>query len=255
MTAPVESDLLRAEIARLGPWHHDVEVAPGIWTGAMVRPAEDLERILDHVYPDGLEGRSFLDCACNAGGYVFAAARAGAGAGFGFDVREHWIAQAHFLARHLPSTGLEFAVHDLYDIPGLRREPADVTLFKGILYHLPDPITGLRIAADLTRELLIVNTATVPGPDGALMVNVESDADPMSGVHRLAWLPTGPSVVEQMLAWCGFPHTQTSFYDEQARHAPSGRGRMEILAARSPETLPRRKPAGRLRRLRARAGW
>lgn len=238
---------LRAEILRLGPWHHDIEIAPGVHTGAPVPPGtyapelgeptiipvRFLTELLGTVYPEGLAGRSILDCACNAGGYLFNAARNGAGRSFGFDVREHWIEQARFLARHLPSENIQFAVWDLMSLPELGLDPFDITLFFGILYHLPDPIAGLRIAADHTRELLIVNTALTPAAVDGLVLNRESEIEVMSGVHGLAWLPTSERVVREMLAWCGFPHARLIF--DMA--TPDKRQRMAIMAARDERTF------------------
>jgi tRNA (mo5U34)-methyltransferase len=238
---------LRAEILRLGPWHYDFEIAPGIRTGT---PAPDgtyaaelgrptiistshFGQVLDAVYPDGLNGRSVLDCACNAGGYLFTTATRGAGRGFGFDAREHWIEQARFLARYLPSENLQFHVCELMSLPRLALEPFDVTLFFGILYHLPDPVAGLRIAADLTRELLIVNTDAVSAPFDGLVLNRESTTEVMSGVDGLAWLPTSERVLRAMLASCGFPHARLIFDKEM----PYKRRRISIMGARDEKTF------------------
>ena len=244
-------DDVRASILRLGPWHHDVEVLPGIRTAAVtasqtyapelgvpsvICPDEILEHVLRDVYPDGLAGRSVLDCACNAGGYLFAAGRLGAGRRFGFDVRDHWIRQARFLAEYQPgSEDLEFATCDLAALPALHRGTFDVTLFLGLFYHLPDPVAGLRIAAEHTSELLIVNTSTSPSNEDALILSPESETEVMSGVHRLAWLPSGPRVVEEILTWCGFEHTRLQYEGEM----PGGLRRIQILAARDRATFAR----------------
>ena len=102
-----------------------------------------------------------------------------------------------------------FEVLDLYDLPKLRLEPFDITLFKGIFYHLPDPVAGLKMAADLTREVLIVDTnARVDLPDGMLAVQQEAIEHPMSGVYGLNWVPTGPEVMTRILNWMGFTETR-----------------------------------------------
>lgn len=245
----VQISELKEEIIRLGPWHHDVQVTPEVSTSAFleapegtysskpsfIKPREHLESILRKIYPDGLEGRTFLDNACNCGGYSFAAKDLGASECFGYDARKHWVDQARFLAekRAWPTDGMRFEELDLYDLPKLGLEPFDVTLFKGIFYHLPDPITGLRLAADLTKELIIVNTATLNDvPDGMLSLHEEGTEKLMSGVHGLAWFPTGPRVMARILNWMGFPETKVIFWVDQKTNLSRQRGRMEIIASR-----------------------
>ena len=113
-------------------------------------------------------------------------------------------------------------VCDLYDVPALGLAPFDVVQFKGIFYHLPDPVSGLRIAADLTRELLILNTATLPGAEGSLVL-ADEGTHLMSGVYELCWYPTGAAVLERILRWMGFVETAVNWEIE---------GRIEILASK-----------------------
>jgi len=238
---------LRDEIERLGPWHHDIELAPGITTmGARnasdpdkqfdehYSPEAMMRRLIGQIYPDGLQGRSFLDCACNSGGHSVAAAQLGAGRTFAFDARPHWTSQAEFLARQARLPSMSVRCCELKDLPALGLEPFDVTLFAGIFYHLPDPVAGLKIAADLTKELLIVNTAVLPRSRPALVMNRESDTHVLSGVDRLAWLPTGPAVMKDILAWCGFGHMRVDLYWNYPKGAWK---RLQIVAARDPHVF------------------
>jgi tRNA (mo5U34)-methyltransferase len=249
------TDQLLEEIVRLGPWHMDVEVTPEITTRISQEAppgtySEDLGPVgmpelkkpfvsrLRQLYPDGLDGRTVLDCACNCGGYLFWAKEQGAGECMGFDVREHWIRQAEFLVanRSGPSDGIRFEVCDLFDVPALDLEPFDITVFNGIFYHLPDPITGLKIAADLTREVIIVGTATRSGlPDGLLAVGEESRENVMDGVHGLMWLPTGPQVLESILLWAGFVDVHMTWWKQET--GTPGWGRLEVVGARSAGAL------------------
>jgi hypothetical protein len=240
------------EILKLGPWHLDVEVAPGVTTRAWMdagledqfepgdshfdSPGAGFKDLISKLYPAGLEGRTVLDCACNCGGYLFWARECGAGRCFGFDVREHWIRQARFLREHRTGAeDIDFQVLDLYDVPKLALEPFDVTIFKGIFYHLPEPVGGLRIAADLTRELLFLDTATCTGrEDGAMVAEFERRDLLMSGVHGLAWRPTGPKVLEGILGFLGFEATQVITWVPETQ---PGWGRLTMLAARSPALL------------------
>lgn len=243
-----------AEGRRLAPWHLDVEIAPGLSTREFAAaPYDEQEfgkvrlidsrprfmRTLGDVFPRGLDGRSMLDVACNCGAFLYWARDAGAGECLGIDVRAHWIEQARFLARNrvAPSEGMRFEARDLYELPRLGLEPFDVTLFNGIFYHLPEPLTALRIAADLTREVLIVNTGSrIDLPDGLLAAFEESPTRAISGVYGLSWFPTGPEVVARMLSHVGFPEVRSVWWEALERQPP-GHARLELVAARSPDAL------------------
>ena len=246
---------LREEIIRLGPWHIQVQVTPEVDTSAFLEappgtyegakdarkvqfldPRKPFENLMRRIYPAGLEGRTFLDCACNCGAYSFWAKEIGASRCFGFDVRDHWVDQARFLQQNRtvgPTDGVRFETMDLYELPKAGLEPFDVTLFKGIFYHLPDPITGLKAAADLTKELLVLDTATRNGlPDGVLAVDTENREQVMSGVYGLNWFPTGPGVLDHVLRWMGFEETWTVFWRGRTAGQPPHLGRLRLVASR-----------------------
>ncbi|MCC5974353.1 MAG: methyltransferase domain-containing protein [Rubellimicrobium sp.] len=245
------------ELVAMGPWHHDIDLNPDVWTGlaavsgaagnetgagrvSLTRPAAIFANQILPFFPDGMAGKSFLDCGCNAGGYCFAARDAGAERTFGFDVRQHWIDQARFVAarRKRNSDGMQFEVADLLALEAMD-EMFDVTWFSGLLYHLPDPVRGLRIAADRTRDLLLVNTAVAATQDGpperlSMELKFESRNNVMSGVHELAWLPSGPKVLQKILADLGFAETKLLFWlSSEAPGRTGPRGRLAIVAARS----------------------
>ncbi len=162
------------------------------------------------------------------GGYSFLARESGAGRCFGFDARQHWIDQARFVSGCRQYEEMTFEVHDL-DL-----EPFDVTFFNGLLYHLPDPIRGLKIAADLTRELIFVDTSTREGmPDGHLAMENESKELLLSGIYGLNWLPTGPDVLRRMLEWAGFVECQVIGF----RLLDPQQGRLGMVASKTPGML------------------
>jgi SAM-dependent methyltransferase len=250
-------DKLRAEIIRLGPWHHDIhvrgEITTAISAGAKYAPEygtvsmlrgwrEEVVNKLLRVYPNGLEGRSVMDCSCNCAECLFWAKEIGAGECFGSDVREHWINQARFLLKHRegPKDGIRVEVCDVYDLPKLGLQRFDIVLHHGLLYHLPDPIQGLKVAADLTRDLLVVNTVTKAGlPDGLLSMSFEGTEPVLSGVYGLRWFPSGPEVLKGMLRWMGFVDFEVLWWhkDWGPPHGPVGCGRMELLASKLQDGL------------------
>ncbi|MCE2792982.1 MAG: class I SAM-dependent methyltransferase [Blastopirellula sp.] len=249
--------LLLEEIRQLGPWHMNIQLTESVFTGeafasgGAIRDRERNKGVsllnlrgyflgkLRQLYPAGVASKTLLDCACNAGGYCFWAREAGMESAFGFDVRDHWIKQAKFVQGHrtVASTDrIEFQVCDLYRLPERGCSPADITMFKGIFYHLPDPVTGLKIAADLTREVMFFNTSTVWGePDGYLKCGRESRENLMSGVHGLKWYATGPKVLSDILKWCGFVDRRLMFSVQQ--HDQPQLGRVEIIASKVPGLL------------------
>ncbi len=232
------------QIIELGPWCHEIQVTPDVSTRVWLDAASgesDLPfidphkvvtgRVLQRLFPAGLEGRSVLDCGCNAGGYLFMAAEYGAGNCVGFDVREHWIRQAEFvLSQRSDLARITFAVSDVYDLPTLNLEPFDLAFFNGIFYHLPDPLSGMRLVAELTRELLILDTATRSGvADGFLAVENESTDALLSGIYGLNWLPTGPDVLRRILQWLGFEEWHVAEWRKETR---PGVGRLVMFASR-----------------------
>ena len=209
-------------------------------TVRFVNARQNFANLLQRIYTEGLGNRSFLDCACNCGGYSFWAKNLGAGRCFGFDIRQHWIDQAQFLAEHriMPSDNIRFERCDLYDLPKLGLDTFDITLFNGIFYHLPDPISGLKIAADLTNELLIITTAARNDlPDGMLAVSHESEVPVMSGIYGLNWYPTGPETLAPILKWMGFPATRVIVWRRKCDVEPANLGHLQIIAARDARTL------------------
>ncbi len=254
MNQPAANPLIE-QIRDLGPWHHNIRLTETVEIMdaydeqerqrvnnnniSLISSQSAFENKTKCIYPDGLQGKRFLDCACNGGGYCFWAAEMGADRVFGFDVREHWIRQAEFVKAQrtiAPVDNITFETCDLMTLPERHLEPADFTLFKGIFYHLADPIRGLKIAADLTREVLWLNTARCfTDNTESLYCTFEKPENLMSGVHALSWTPSGPSVVGKMLYWLGFRdirHVFSKQYEDRPRF-----GRMEVIAAREPGML------------------
>jgi tRNA (mo5U34)-methyltransferase len=139
---------LRAEIDRLGPWFHNIELqgimtAPEHFLGDY--PAVKWRRFEDAV-PRDLSGRTVLDIGCNGGFYSMEMKRRGADRVLGIDFDEDYLAQARFAAE-VVGLDIEFARCSVYDL-GAIGERFDIVLFMGVLYHLRHPL----LALDLIHE-------------------------------------------------------------------------------------------------------
>lgn len=239
------------QIESMRPWHHDIHLFDEISTGrvfsptgkvaraendgvSLISPRKPFLKQLDQLYPEGMSGKRFLDCACNAGGYCFWARERDIERGVGFDVRPRWIDQAKLCQTHrtaYPTDRLEFHVMDLCDAGNHSFGTFDMTYFSGIFYHLPDPIAGLKIAADMTSDILVINTAMLPNPQNPLGMTLESESvsNVMSGVHSLSWLPNSQETLQVILNWMGFKELKvTTFLPMKDSH----RSRIEMIAAR-----------------------
>ena len=229
----MNNEELVAKIREMAPWHHDIQINEEISTGKVFSPSGTLKvaenqgvslistrksflNQLKSIYPDGVAGKRFLDCACNAGGYCFWAVEAGFDSAYGFDVRDHWIRQGKLVKQErsedLPSKQVHLETMDLYDLPTKDVGEFDMTYFSGIFYHLPDPVTGLKIAADRTTDVLYLNTAMMnpvddedetSQPTGMTMTMERTDTL-MTGVHKLSWFPNNPQTLIGILKWLGF---------------------------------------------------
>jgi SAM-dependent methyltransferase len=190
----------------------------------------------ERYYPNGLAGKDILDVACNSGGYCFVAGELGARRARGIDIRQHWIDQANFVHSvrypHLDNV----VVFELGDAKQTKDfGEADIVLFKGIFYHLPDPIHTLLYACAAAREVILVNTATDSTvPEHCLSLQRESRTHLMSGVDGIAHFPGGPAALRPVLEYAGFPYIDVVFW----RHdlAAGNLGRMELVAHRSEAT-------------------
>jgi tRNA (mo5U34)-methyltransferase len=246
---------LRSELIALGPWHHDIRVTPELSTGiwkeystnetrsrsfggmSIFRPADAVHEIIQSLFgSSGLEGRSVLDCGCNAGGFAFAARELGASQVVGFDAREHWLRQAEWLLKNrspYPSDRIVFRTAELLEVPSLSLGQFDVTFFMGMFYHLADPAGGLKLIANMTRELLIVGTATRNFyPKDCLALYEEDPVHHLSGLETVNWLPTGPDIIVKLLRWAGFACTRVRLQQTRVYGQPENIGHLEILAAR-----------------------
>ena len=126
----------------------------------LARPQPDREEIVrQHA-----AGRTFCDVGCMwkvNGRIAFVAEESGARAVTGVDVMD---ATAEFLAeRERRTSSVRFVHGDLHDPATVAQVgPHEVVWCSGVLYHAPNPVLTLQRLRELTTELLILQTMTLP---------------------------------------------------------------------------------------------
>lgn len=244
---------LRSEYqaTNLGPWHHDIEITPSVRTSDLslesynnnrhgfIKHEREAKEIFN-IYGADMYKKSILDCACNAGAHLFECAKiCGMEFGYGFDVRSMWIKQAIWAQDHITSyktDKISLGVHGFDQLP---RERFHVSFFNGIFYHLANPFLELTKVANLTTEIITINTACIISPDDvppALIFKLEgkSDTDGLSGVEGVSWLPNGEEVLKELLRSLGFKYFKLVFKNACERPAFD---RLLLIASKVPGLL------------------
>jgi SAM-dependent methyltransferase len=209
----VQETELKAELARLGPFHHAIDLPFGLSTVS----SRELDRtrfknLRDRLWPElSFDGKRVLDVACNCGGFSIAAATSGASYVLGFDVVEHYVEQANFLKRALDVRNVEFR-QLAAENAGEELGRFDITFCFGILYHLESPIPVMRQLGALTDKVLVVDTRLDPThPDKPYwlmnfaepLVDKDSSATSLWRDGSCQFLPTARAVT-RLLRHLGF---------------------------------------------------
>lgn len=112
-------------------------------------------RLLNALYPDGLEGKTLLDVGCLEGGYAVEFARLGMVA-TGIEVRESNYQNCIFVKNRVKLPRLTFVRDDAMNLGQYGQ--VDVIFANGLLYHLDKPKEFLKAAAAACRKVLILQT-------------------------------------------------------------------------------------------------
>jgi len=158
---------IQQKLDSLAPWFHCIDLGGGIRTKtqsaaseAVDHPAETWEKI-KRCLPADLSGKSVLDVGCNAGFYAFEAKRRNAARVLGVDAQRHHIRQALFVRRVL-DLDIEYRRMSVYELNRLTVGQFDITLALGLIYHCKHLVLALERLFEVTKELLIVETAILP---------------------------------------------------------------------------------------------
>jgi tRNA (mo5U34)-methyltransferase len=209
---------------RLDDWYHTIELGPGVVSKGFYdhRPVLDAYR-----FPD-LTGKRVFDVGTANGFFAFEFERGGASV-VALDAPEHvprdWAPTAprlanrqvehrkrFELARAALGSSVEYRLGSVYDLSIARDGLFDVVFCGSLLLHLRNPIGALLALRAVTRERLIVETASDPGLEatapGAPLVRFgnrreEEERGVPLGSRLGYWWMTG-AALEDMLLHAGF---------------------------------------------------
>ncbi len=157
-----------------------------------------------------VRNKRVLDLFCANGAFSFEAALADAREVVGLEFSDDRTVCARFIASTLSGkikcAVPRFVTGDVYELKNLFKEPFDVVLCLGGLYHIPDPPYVLTQIRSVTAGTLIVQTSSVlPGRSNRAKFVVRQDLQ-----HRGL-----TSVVGGRGAW----HYSASCFENILRHA------------------------------------
>lgn len=242
---PIDSDMDIAQVVNASPhWFHSIRLSDNLVTpGHKTLPIIESELHIQN-WPD-LRGKTVLDIGAWDGAFSFEAERRGAARVVALDhyvwsldlhkvgiLRSQWKkagiteppletvpevwhpdslpGRACFdLAKRVLNSQVEPVVDDFMKMDLESLGTFDVVLYLGVLYHIHNPLEGLKRLARVTRELAIIETHAVIYHDieGASLCEFH-EHDSLNGDPTLWWVPT-LIALEAMCRTAGFSRVES----------------------------------------------
>lgn len=159
--------------------------------------------------PDDMTGKSFLDVGCWEGINCAEAMERGARKVVGVD-----LCTSRKLRRNVEKFGFEFVQMDVLSEKWLELDDFDVVLCSGVLYHVENVISLLFRLRKVTRELLVLETATEETADDSPVLVFKPDAEANNPSNW--WFPNR-ACLKEMVRTCGFAEPREVFVKERGQ--------------------------------------
>lgn len=186
-------------------WFHSIDLGDRVTPGFKAHDLLNKEANVVFSYP--VQGRSFLDVGAWDGFFSYQAEARGAArvlatdwfcwGGPGWGTKDGF----NFAHQKLKSRVDSIEI----DVPNISPEAVgqhDVVLLSGVLYHVTDPLSIIRVVSKVVRECLIIETAiglvNLKEPAMLYLPAMSYTVDPTN-----FWAPN-PACIIAMLKTCGF---------------------------------------------------
>jgi len=196
---------IKEKLETLAPWFHCIDLGAGIKTKTrsaatetVSHPVETWKKI-SLCLPADLTGKSVLDVGCNAGFYAIEAKRRNAQRVLGIDAQRHHVRQALFV-REVLGLDIEYRRMSVYDLSRASVGQFDITLALGLIYHCKHVVLALERLFEVTKHLLILETAILP-LDKTPKSFVDIAAAGEVTLHPLAYAENLPEMKETTFNW------------------------------------------------------
>ncbi len=193
------------ELKRLEPWFHRIDLGGGLYTKTESVMGEPVDhplgpwQTIQKLLPPDLSDKTLLDVGCNAGFYAFEAKRRGAKRVLGVDGQRQHVRQGLFVRKVL-GLEVEFRRVNVYELGPRTVGQFDITLALGLLYHLKHPMLALENLYQVTKDLLIIETAIMP-PEQTRESFVHPLGEQQMVLHALAFVENPHDAKEQVYNW------------------------------------------------------
>lgn len=183
------------EVARLGPWFHNIHLPDGTQTAPHWDNPARLWEMIQFLMP-ALDGRTVLDIGCNSGYISLVCAQFGAKVTT-MDRSCRCMRQIE-LVRRAFGVEMELVQGDIEDPPAaLKGRKWDIVLFMGVFYHLENPLRGMFNLLPMIGDFCVFETDMRLAPASVAVF------DPYDYKrYNALWLPT-PSCMDRVFKYCG----------------------------------------------------
>ena len=201
---------LKEEVEQLKPWNYYI---PGICENTDPHSVTNFHRYrarlisqaVQKLLGESIKNKTLLDIACNCGVFSLEMGVLGFKKVVGVDFRSENVNRAKLLSKLIPVSNVTFVTGDIENID-VSLDNSEVVLNLGLMYHLKDPLDGMKQTFDMSAEFAVIDSITHKEAfSGFHLVTNKDTSSSLEGPDHYELQPTYRGLVDSMYA-VGFKH-------------------------------------------------